>query len=192
MNAQVNAAHVGLVVEGKGDMGAVPMLLRRILHEHGVYVDIVGRPVVTHGRGAMTAPGGIEGYVAVAAARPGCRAVFVVADADDDLVCDLGPELLARAKQVTSLTVVVVLAERTFEDWIYSSCETLEIGLGSYIPGKRGANAINTAVSQMGSKYVKPIWQPRLTNRIDLDLVMQRSPSFRRLVDKLSNFADSF
>lgn len=187
MNAHVNADHIGLVVEGKGDKAAVPLLLRRILQGCGFYRDVIGQPVVTHGRGAMTAPGGIEGYVAVAAARPGCKAVFVVADADDDQSCVLGPDMLARAKKVTHLPVVAILAERSFEDWIYASCETLEIGLNEYHRGKRGASLISAAVAATGSKYVKPLWQPRLTHRIDVDLVSERSASFRRLVERLTS-----
>lgn len=173
-------------------MGAVPLLMRRILNECGVYADIVGRPVVTHGRGAMTAPGGIEGYVAVAAARPGCKLVFVIADADDDQSCVLGPNMLKRAKAITSAAVVVVLAERSFEDWIYASCETLEIGLNEYKQNKRGATVISSAVAKTGSKYVKPVWQPRLTSRLDISLAAGRSASFRRLVDKLVDTRELF
>jgi hypothetical protein len=190
MNAHVNTSHIGLVVEGKGDKGAVPLLMRRVLHERGLYLEMMGQPVVTHGRGAMTAPGGIEGYVAVAAARPGCRVVFVVADADDDQSCKLGPELLARAQEITPLPVVIVLAERSFEDWIYASCETLELGFIEYRPHSRGSNEIKIAVAGTGSKYVKPLWQPRLTSRIDVELASRRSASFNRLVHKLLEAAD--
>jgi hypothetical protein len=149
-----------------------------MLYHLEYYDDLLGRPITTNGRGQMTTP-------ATAAARPGCIAVIVVADADDDPSCGLGPDLLARARKTVPVPVVVVLAERCFEDWIYASYETLQLPIKEYASGKRGANVISAAVSNEGSKYVKPVWQPRLTNRMDISLAMTRSESLRRLFLKL-------
>jgi len=187
MSARDSDPHIGLVVEGPGDKAAAPLLLRRILHTLDVYEDVLGKPIPTNGRGAMTTPGGIEGFVAAAAARPGCRVVIVVADVDDDLSCELGPELLKRASSVVSKPVVIVLAERCFEDWIYASYETLELDIPEHSPQKRGANVIKHAVASTGSKYVKSVWQPRLTNRIDISTAASRSGSLERLLLKIED-----
>jgi hypothetical protein len=176
MTADFNSPHIGLVVEGRGDHGAAPVLLRRWLHERGIFGDILGKPIPCHGKGNATSPNGIEGFVATAAARPGCRGVLVVLDADDDLVCRLGPELLTRASSVIGKPVVICLAENDFEDWLYASIETLELGGHlQYEDGRRGAAAI--AEQLRPRKYVKPTSQPRLTAKL-----VPRLPTFARSV----------
>jgi|ADGO01.1.fsa_nt_gi hypothetical protein len=183
MTAGYNDPHLGLVVEGPGDANALPILLRKVLAREGIYADVLGKPVACNGRQKALAPRGLEGFVAVAAARPGCRAVLVVLDGEGDPVCDVGPQLLARAKSVTSLPVAVCLADCSYEDWLYASCETLDIGLPSYDPSVRGTAAIKQALRP--GKYVKPTWQPRLTTKLDPDLVNRRNVSFRRMLEKL-------
>ena len=98
MTAAPEDPHVGLVVEGPGDFQAVPVLLRSWLGTSGDYRDILGRPVSCNGRDKALMPNGIEGKVASAVARPGCRGVLVVLDGDYDPVCTRGPDLLARAQ----------------------------------------------------------------------------------------------
>lgn len=130
--------HIGLVVEGQGDKQAIPILLRKHLASRSEYRDLIGKPIPCHGRGAATVPGGIEGYVATAAARPGCRAVLVIFDGDEDPPCQLGPQLVERSHKICSVPVHVSLAERCFEDWLYASTESLDIGIAAYAPGQRG------------------------------------------------------
>ncbi|HWE91249.1 MAG TPA: hypothetical protein VG317_17445 [Pseudonocardiaceae bacterium] len=188
MTAQPDSPHIGLVVEGPGDREAVPVLLRRYLELHGVYGDLLGKPIPCNGRGRATVANGIEGYAATAAARPGCRAVLVILDSDDDAVCKLGPELEQRVKRVVGVPVVIVLAEKCYEDWLYASAETLQIGINVHIPDRRGQVAIRMA---MGTKYIKPVWQPKLTHRVDLKLARQRSHSLNRLFEKFDKLREA-
>jgi hypothetical protein len=179
MTADFNAPHIGLVVEGRGDHGAIPVLLRRWLYDRGIFDDILGKPIPCHGKGNATSLNGIEGFVATAAARPGCRGVLVVLDADEDAVCQLGPTLLARSLAVIGKPIAVCLAEKDFEDWLYASIETLELGEDlQYVANCHGAAEI--AQQLRPRKYVKPTWQPRLTAKLDIQLASSRSPSFRR------------
>jgi hypothetical protein len=182
VTAAAGAAHIALVVEGPGDVRAVPVLLRAQQHRAGDYSDILGKPVPFHGKGNATAPDGIEGYVATAA-RPGCVGIILVLDADNELACQEGPALLARARAAVGLPVVVAIAERDYEDWLYASIETLELDEPeSYLPGARGKAALQRGLAP--GKYVKPTHQPRLTSRVDLDLAASRSPSLARLLAK--------
>src|SRR6266699_356164 len=128
MTASADVPHIGLVVEGRGDAGALPLLLRKWINSRGDYRDLLGRPVVCDGRDRAIVPDGIEKYVAVAAARPGCQAVLVVLDAEGDPACELGPVLLTRAGKNT--------------------------------------------------------WQPRLTNRVDINTATQRSKSLKRMLER--------
>jgi hypothetical protein len=179
MTALASDPHVGLVVEGAGDKAALPIVLRRHLEALGDYRDVLGKPVPLHGRSKAIVPGGIEGYVATAA-RPGCVGVLVVLDGDDDCVAELGPDLLGRARQVTSVPVYIALAERDFEDWVYAAAESLEIGLGEFDPGVRGKKAIPRALYP--EAYTKPVYQPKLASRMDLVVASRRSASFARML----------
>lgn len=183
MSAPAGAAHLGIVVEGPGDKEAFPILLRKYLHSVGRYEDLLGKPVPLKGKGSATrANNGLEGYV-LAAARPGCCAVLVLVDADKDASCVLGPELLARAQAVTAVPVVVIVAERDFEDWIYTAVEHLDLGEAAWNSSERGKNAIESLLAP--EKYVKSTMQARLTQRMDLDVARTRSTSLNRLFNKI-------
>src|SRR5215468_2715082 len=168
MTADYTSRHVGLVVEGRGDANAVPVLLRKYLDGAEDYRDILGKPVTCNGHENAVRPGGIEGQVAVAAARPGCVGVLVVLGSGALPVCELGPRLRARALAATSKPCLVALAETMFESWVISSAESMELPGLVYRPGRNPVSLLREALSPV--KYVKPIWQPRLAARIDLKL----------------------
>jgi hypothetical protein len=183
MTARPDEPHVGLVVEGPGDAAAVPLLLRRWLHEEkGEYRDILGKSIPLKSRDKALSPNGIEGYVATAASRPGCRAVLVLIDGEGDAVCELGPRLLERARSVTTVPVVVVLADPKYEAWLVASAETMDIdGLDPDSERDPGGQIAD----KLAVKYVKPVWQPRLTARLTFALARSRSQSLSRLFEKL-------
>ena len=163
-------------------------MFRRHLHERrNEYRDVLGMPVVCHGRDKALRPGGVEAFVAVAAGRPGCQGVLVVLDAEEDPACTRGPELLARALAVTGKPVYVCLAERTYEDWLYASAETLQLDDLAFTPGTNAESRIREALD---SKYIKPTWAPRLTSRMDLELALSRSMSLRRTLGCLDVLTD--
>lgn len=102
MTATYGEPRIELVVEGPGDAKAAPLLLRDWMHLRGDYRDLLGKPIPCNGRENATCLGGIEGYVATAAARPGCKAVLVILDGEGDDVFELGPRLLGRLRSVAS------------------------------------------------------------------------------------------
>ena len=182
MTASPSAPHVGLVVEGRGDEYALPPLLRRWLYRSEMWADILGKPIPCHGREKALAPNGLEGYVATAAGRPGCVGVLVVLDAENDAACELGPGLTTRAQAVTGKPVAVCLAEPKYEGWLVASAETMELTSLTYSttrdPGALIVEALRPA------KYVKPTWQPRLSERLDFDLACGRASSLKRTLEK--------
>ncbi|WP_145951274.1 hypothetical protein [Micrococcus luteus] len=186
MTAKPSDPHVGLVVEGAGDLGAVPIVLRNYLYSVNVYADILGKPVPFHGRDKAIAVNGIEGYVATAAYRPGCRGVMVVLDGEGDCVVERGAELLQRAGGNVSIPIVVALADSCFESWMYASAETLEIGL-DYDENKSGLGAIKNAIRP--NSYTKPVWQPRLASKVDIALARGRDSGFNRFLERFDALA---
>lgn len=185
MTATPTDPHVGLVVEGAGDKQALPIVLRRHLEATGEFRDVLGKPVPLHGRTKAFTTNGIEGYVAVAASRPGCVGVLVVLDGEGDCVAEAGPALRERADEVSRVPVRVALADQDFEDWLYASAETLDLGLDGYSASRRGQHALKSALRP--ASYTKPVWQPRLAHRMDVVLARSRSTSLARCLDRFDD-----
>jgi hypothetical protein len=122
--------HFGFVVEGKGEIGAVPLLIRRICHELlGVYVVHMTPPVkITRSR--LVRAGELERAVRLARMRaPG--PVLVILDADEDCPATLGPELRSRCiRIIPPQDVSVVIPRYEFETWFIAAARSLS--------GKRG------------------------------------------------------
>jgi len=188
MTPRADEPHIGLVVEGRGEQQALPLLLRRHRADSGDYRDILSAPVVCHGRDKALMRNGVEGFVATAAARPGCRGVLVVLDAEGDAACQLGPELQRRAQLVTATPVAVCLAEPMYEGWLVASAETLQLEGLTFAQVRNPEAAIRNA---LGVNYIKPTWQPRLTARIDFNLAIPRSPSLRRTLERLDSLMEA-
>lgn len=104
---------IASIVEGDGEVRALPRLLHRIALERGVTGLLTPNPMRVP-RGKLTCPGGIERVVAAMAIRvPAAGGALVLLDADDDCPAELGPKLLARARKVRpDKQVAVVLANR--------------------------------------------------------------------------------
>ena len=125
-------AKIGCIVEGQGDVAAVPVLIRRIAA--ALYPELaidIPRPIRVH-RNQVVQPDKLEQEVELAARRVGRQgAIFIVLDSDEDCPAQLGPELLHRASQTRSdLPIAVVLAKHEFEAWFLAAAESLR--------GKRG------------------------------------------------------
>jgi hypothetical protein len=174
--------HLALIVEGPGDAAAVPLLLAKIFASLDLPVPSFGKPVSCAGRDRALRPAAVS--------RPGCRGLLIVLDGEGDPVCQLGPTLLARAAAATDLPVVVGLADEKYESWLFASAETMRLEGLSYRGG--GVEPVAEIRRRLGNrKYVKPTWQPRLTERIDVGLAAGRSPSLRRLMTRVAELAEA-
>ena len=118
------------IVEGHGEVVALPILLRRWLQfrrYHNFEVDVVG-PVRAAGQGAIKVPHdrkselGIEHYLEVALLRRP-DAILVLLDADDDCPKALAPRLLARARMMVpaDYPIGIVIANREYEAWFLAA-----------------------------------------------------------------------
>lgn len=117
---------IGVVVEGRGETAAVPVLLRRIA---GVVTPgLTPRiSVLRRGRQQVVKSPYFEESIDVAARRVGPRGlVLVLLDADIDCPAELGPQLIRRAaKARPDRTVRVVLAKAEYEAWFLASAGSL-------------------------------------------------------------------
>lgn len=184
---------LGLVVEGDGEVAALPILIRRHLHENRSIYDIeVAKPKNSKGRGNLEAPGGVERYAQHAALPSDICGVLVLCDSDDDPVCQFGPEIGRRAENaVPTKPVIATLAVAEFENWIVASSETLGGEPLSDDPDYENlsAEAIIRAW-RFPRSYVKPLHQPGYAQKLDFDLVRSRCPSFARLLRCIDELID--
>lgn len=122
---------IAAVVEGHGEVDAVPLLLRRTLQHfnwEARFEIATEKAVRAAGSGSIKgqwdkeAERGIEHWVDLAAQVHKAQAVLVIVDADKDCPKSLGPALLERARRARpDLCIGLVLAKREYESWILSA-----------------------------------------------------------------------
>ncbi len=176
------------VVEGHGEVKAVPILLQRIIRSLDPQLVVVTPPSLRCSRGSLLKKGGLEQQVEAAArlARPG-GAVLVLADSDDDCPRDKAPPWAQRARKVRpDLPVRFVLAEREYEAWFLEAAPSLRgvEGLPDNLarpegPADRIRGAKEWLGDRMSASYREPLHQPPLTRRFSLTLA-RRAGSFNK------------
>ena len=115
------------VIEGKGEVEAIPLLIRRICTDIlGFYAFKTTRPVRIP-RSTLVRPGELERAIRLAqTAADGRGPVFVVLDADEDAPCELGPRLKARALMIAHASrLSIVIPKYEFETWFLAAAESL-------------------------------------------------------------------
>lgn len=179
------------IVEGHGELTAVPTLLRKILHEHHQLWDLqIDRPI-RRPRSELGKPDGLNRWITIASKDPCCAGIVVLFDADDDCAAELGPQLREAAQSITdSIPVYVCLAVREYEAWLLASMASLK-GRGGLITEpdlpRGGPESIRDAKGWVarnmipGKTYSETVDQEKLTALLDIQLAYTDSRSFRKL-----------
>jgi hypothetical protein len=182
---------IAAIVEGQGEVAAVPVLLGRLLGQiaPGRYID-VPRPYRVS-RGTLLAPDGVERAVAAIGEQGGPRTgVLVLLDADDDCPHELGPRLLARARDARKdRPVSVVLAKREFEAWFLAAAPSLrgrrglpaDLAVPAHPERPRDCKGWLSRQRTDRHSYKPAADQAALTAIFDLELARANSPSFDKL-----------
>lgn len=182
---------VASIVEGDGEVAAVPILLRRLAEwrtpEH--CPDVL-TPIRVRRDRFLNRDDEFRRHLLLAAAKCGNDGwILVLLDADDDRPATLGPVILQRARAcVPHRPVSVVLANREYEAWFIAAARSLD-GCRSFVfdphdttdaETPRGAKGwIKERMAQGG--YGETTDQPAFTARMDLQQAFDRSRSFRKL-----------
>ncbi len=116
---------VAAVVEGHGEVQAVPVLFRRIATELG-HVVHVPRPVRIR-RNRVDRPNELERAVELASRDAGKEgSILVLLDADTDCPARLAPALVRRAEAVRMDGMIrVVFAKAEFETWFLAAAASI-------------------------------------------------------------------
>lgn len=185
------------IVEGEGEVMAVPILLRRMAPEIDPTRAVAVAKPIRRPRGSLLKENEFERYIDPATRTHGGHgAVLVLLDADDDCAATLGPDLLARARGSRPDSLVrVVLAVKEFECWFLAAAESIagSRGLPSHITAPDNPEDVRDAKGWLqhrrtdGLAYGPTVDQPALTAVFDMTAARAGAPSFDKLWRELES-----
>ncbi|ETW97885.1 MAG: hypothetical protein ETSY1_21010 [Candidatus Entotheonella factor] len=189
------------IVEGHGDVEAVPLLLRRIFYDLLGRADVMVLRSIRVPKTKLVKSGELERAVELAARQTqDGDAVLILIDADDDCPAELAPQLLSRATETRAdRHIRVVLANKEYEAWFLAAVESIaghrhlrpDLTPPAAPETIRDAKGWLTQYSRPQTAYRETLDQPALTQIFDLNQA-RTCPSFDKLCrDMASLFSNS-
>ena len=178
------------IVEGDGEVTAVPLLLRKILWQIPRYDIQVARPKNANGRGNLTKEGGLEKFIRYSWKEPDCGAVFVLLDAENECPVLVAQNFARRVEGIGLLfPVVIVVAKRMYETWFLASIATISghLDLPHGLMPPLNVEAVPNPKAWIeqhfpaGRAYKETQDQEAMTNLMDIDLASS-ARSFQRML----------
>lgn len=179
---------IAIIVEGDGEIEALPILLRRLAHELGHHcgIHVVNKLRIPANK--LTKAGELERAVDLSVRKlGGPGGVFVLLDAEDDCPATLGPALAARARAARpDYPVALCLAYREYEAWFLAAASSLagQRDLPSTLTDHpeperpRGCKEWLSDQFPTGRAYLETDDQPAFTATFDLARARAASSSF--------------
>lgn len=178
------------IVEGHGEVAAVPILLRRLRDAAGLFTVDVLSPIRQR-RSQLAQRSSLQRAVQLACLKKDCAAILILLDSDDDCPKDLAIEMHQWASEVSCpIPCAVVMAVKEYEAWFLATMESLRGKAGikdNAVSHKspetvRGAKEAIEDWMQSGFSYKETTDQPALTATFDLKTAFVKCRSFRKLV----------
>lgn len=190
------------IVEGDGEVVALPILLRRLAEWKSPerYAD-VPTPIRVRRDRFLNREDEFRRHMLLAASKCGEDGwILVLLDADDDCPARLGENILMRAQAcVPHRPISVVLANREYEAWFIASAASLDGHRGFVFDPldttdpESPRNAKGWLKSHIAHKsYNETTDQPAFTSRMNLQLAFERSRSFRKLCSEWSRHTQNY
>lgn len=177
------------IVEGYGEVAALPILLRRIALQLAPQISIQIHEPVRQDRGRLLQLQYLDRALALASKSGG--AILLVVDSENTDAIALEDRLKAHVSALRSdLPIEVVVAHPMFEAWILASAASLTGTCGLTGPLEdldhpedvKSPKAWLQNRMEPGRKYRETDDMRKLVSRIDLEIAARHSPSFRRLI----------
>lgn len=192
-------ASIASIVEGHGEMEALPALLRAVALVVAPTAALrVPRPVRVP-KGRLVKSGELERAIRLAVLKlEGPGAVMVLLDADDDCPATEAPRLLERARTVAGANpVAVVLAKCEYESWFLAAAESLRgrRGLRADLSAPAAPESIRGAKEWLSSRmasnspYSETLDQAALTASMDVNAA-RAAPSFDKFYREVSRLIE--
>ncbi|WP_437876748.1 DUF4276 family protein [Sorangium sp. So ce513] len=182
------------IVEGKGEVTAIPNLCSRVIrHYLGIQDWVVDNDPIRQPRGMLVDQKaksplrpcntqGVRRALALAKARR-ADAVLVLCDADDDCPAKWGPHATELIKTVIAGAAVMVLRE--YETWILLNYSDDQLRRAN-VPAPEKVSGAKEKLRRLVPDYSPSEHQLIETRRIDIARLRARSDSFDKLVRALS------
>jgi len=184
------------IVEGDGEVTALPILLRRIGAWLSPEMQVeVKLPIRVKRDRFLNREEEFKRMLELAALK--CDQdgwILVLLDADDECPVELGGRVSERARNIIPhRSISVVLANREYEAWFIAAAGSLNGCRGFTFNGinQHESEAIRGAKEWMGAhmpngKYREVADQPAFSASMDLQLALDNSRSFRKLCNEWS------
>ena len=192
MMSLVEAISVACIVEGDGEVSALPVLLRRIREWRTAHIPVdINFPIRVRRDRFLNKDDEFRRHVLLAQRKSGPEGwILILLDADDDCPATLGASITDRVKQIDpGIRVAVVLANREYEAWFVAAAKSLN--------GRRGFafEATNNIFDAEARRDAKGWIRERMTSGVyretsdqaafsavlSLDEAHDNSRSFRKL-----------
>lgn len=178
------------IVEGHGEVDAVPELLRRLIAETACFDVHILKAIRAH-RGDIIKQVSLDRVIQVARTK-NPDAILILLDGDDDLCPGvLAQQLNIWAKESAApIHCEVVVAQREYEAWFLGAIESLRghRGISEDAVSELAPEAVRDAKGRLTSKmlqnrfYVERSDQVALTSALELRSAYQACRSFRKFV----------
>ena len=187
------------IVEGHGEVKALPVLLRRLVEKAEVWSVGIGRPI-RKPRNQLVRESELKKAVRLALLQPGCTAVLILFDGNSDCPAELGPVVQKWAKaEAGEVPCEVVIAHREFEAWFLAAIESLQGYRRIRADAQphptpehpRDAKGHLEARMEADAGYLETTDQPALSARFSLADAYKRSRSFRKLANAFGRLVRS-
>lgn len=187
------------IVEGDGDLKAVPILLRNLLALHGLHETQILPP---HKRGELPkVASGFDNYFRMALKEN--AAILLVLDFDCEY-CDCpyqeAAKLYERAQSIRNnwpfkIAFLVKEFESLFLTEIQAAKNVLALPSNTVFPEEprtiRDAKGWLSKVLPKGSSYKPTVHQAKITARLEFERLRETSPDFRHLENSLLHLASA-
>lgn len=187
------------IVEGHGEVDAVPILLRRFVDEARAWPVQIGRPI-RRPRDQLAGESGVKRAVRLACVQRDCRAILILFDGDSDCPAELGPTVQEWAAEAAAgVPCAVVIAQREYEAWFLAAIESLrghrnvrsDAEAHPNQENPRGAKEQFELRMRPGTSYIETTDQSAFSATLSLQVAYRRSRSFRKLASSFGNLVQS-
>jgi hypothetical protein len=183
------------IVEGEGEVQAVPKLLFKILHDLGRFDIQISQPKNANGVSNIWKPMGLEHFLKLAAREADCAAILVLIDSDGKCPITLAKQLCQRAiaAQINQ-PIMIVCADHMYEAWLVASIESIagkKLGQREGLPANLQFEGDPDNIPNpkqwldkrftKGRGYKETADQVEMTKLLELERSLLLSRSFRRL-----------
>jgi len=178
------------IVEGEGEVEAVPVLLRRLFAEMGCFTVSVGRPI-RRTQAQLHNKTEIQKAVRLAKMDADCAAVLILFDGEDVCPVPCADRTRSYVRSVArKIPCEIVVAYREYETWFISAIESLHGVRGvrddAVAPenpeARRDSKGWLEEFMGFNSTYSPTIDQAAMSSALDFAMAHQRNRSFRKFV----------